>query len=270
LLLLVAVGAAGGLVLALLSLLVVPPLAAILVWVVVGAALAAAAWWSCEPLARHFIPAEPADPIAHARLINLVDGLCISAGVPRPALDVVDEPGLNALTMGRSPRHASLVVTTGLLEGLSRIELEAVLAHELSHIKSYDIVTSTLAVALFGLLGGPARAAASRGPGRVLGWVLLPLEAPAGLGLQLAVGQHRESTADLAGVALTRYPPALVSALEKLQGEGTLIHAGAAATAHLWLGPPVPPPPAGRLGWLGQLFETHPSLDERIQALREL
>jgi heat shock protein HtpX len=264
------VGAIGGVVVGLLSLLVVRPLAAVPVAVIGAAALVATAWWTCEALARHLIRAAPADPVDHARLINLVEGLCIAAGVPRPGLYVVDDPGLNALTMGRSPRHASLVVTSGLLAGLSRIELEAVLAHELSHIKSYDILTSTLAVALFGILGAPARAAASPGPGRVIGWVLLPLSAAAGLGLQLSVGRQRESIADLSGVALTRYPPALVSALEKLQGGGTVIRTGSLATAHLWLGPPVAPPPTGRMDWLGRLFETHPSLDERIQALREL
>jgi heat shock protein HtpX len=269
-LLLVAVAATGGLVLGLLSLLIVTPIIAAGVVVVVAAGLAAAAWWGCEALARHFIRATPADPVTHARLINLVDGLCITAGVPPPALYVVDDPGLNALTMGRGPRHASLVVTSGLLAGLNRIELEAVLAHELSHIKSYDILTSTLAVALFGLLGTPARAAASNGSWRLLGWLLVPASALAGIGLQVAVGHQREAIADLSGVALTRYPPALVAALEKLQESGTVIRSGSPATAHLWLGQPVPPAPGDRLAWLVRLYETHPPLDERIEALREL
>jgi heat shock protein HtpX len=263
-------GAIGGLVVGLLSLLVLPPLGAFVVVIAVGAILAAAAWWGCEGLARRLIRATPADPIAHARLFNLVEGLGMAAGVPQPALYVVDDPAMNALTMGRNPRHASLVVTSGLLAGLNRIELEAVLAHEVSHVKSYDILTATLAVALFGILGAPARAAASKGGWRMLGWLLLPVSALAGLGLQLAVGHQREAIADLSGVALTRYPPGLVSALEKLQGTGTLVRSGSPATAHLWLGRPVPPPPAGRLDWLSRLFETHPSLDERIEALREL
>jgi heat shock protein HtpX len=268
--LLVAVAAAGGLLVGLLSLLVVRPVVAGSVAVVGALALAAAAWWGCETLARGVIGAAPADPIAHARLFNLVDGLCITAGVPSPALYVVEDPGLNALTMGRGPRHGSLVVTSGLLAGLNRIELEAVLAHELSHIKSYDILTATLAVALFGPLGAPARSAASGGRGRLIGWLLLPVEALAGLGLQLAVGRQREAIADLSGVALTRYPPALAAALEKLRESGTLIRSGSLATAHLWLGQPVPPVPGNRLAWLVRLFETHPPLDERIEALREL
>jgi heat shock protein HtpX len=260
----------GGLILGLISLLIVTPVVAFAVLVVTAGLLASAAWWGCEALARHFIRAQPADPVAHARLINLVEGLCITAGVPVPSLYVVDESGLNAMTMGRGPRHASLVVTSGLLAGLNRIELEAVLAHELSHIKSYDILTSTLAVALFGILGATAMAAASDGPGRLLGWLLLPLSALGGVGLQVAVGHHREAIADMSGVALTRYPPALVAALEKLQESGTLITSGSRATAHLWLGRPAPPVPADRIGWLVRLYETHPPLDERIEALREL
>jgi heat shock protein HtpX len=273
LLLLLAVAVAGGVVVGLLSLLVVKPVVALGVVVVVATALGSDARGGCEAAeqrAMRALGAVPADPVAHARLINLVGGLCITAGVPSPALYVVDDPGLNALTMGRGPRHGALVVTSGLLAGLNRIELEAVLAHELSHIKSYDILTSTLAVALFGPLGAPARSAASGGRGRLLGWLLLPVEALAGLGLQLAVGRQREAIADLSGVALTRYPPALAAALEKLRESGTLIRSGSLATAHLWLGQPVPPVPGNRLAWLVRLYETHPPLDERIEALREL
>jgi heat shock protein HtpX len=259
-----------GLILGLISLLIAPPVVALAVVVVTAALVALASWLGCEPLARHLIRAQPADPVAHARLVNLVEGLCITAGVPVPSLYVVDEPGLNAMTMGRGPHHASLVVTSGLLAGLNRIELEAVLAHELSHIKSDDILTSTLAVALFGILGATGMAAASDGPGRLLGWLLLPLEALAGVGLHFAVGPQREAIADMSGVALTRYPPALVAALEKLQQTGTLITSGSRATAHLWLGRPTPLVSPDRLGWLVRLYETHPPLDERIEALREL
>src|SRR5579859_2104856 len=263
-------GGFGGLLVGLISLLLLPVLGAVIVAVVVGLAVAAAAWWGCEAFARHLIRAERADPVRHARLINLVEGLGSSAGVPTPGLYVVDDPGLNALTMGRTPRHASLVVTSGLLDGLSRIELEAVLAHELSHIKSYDILTSTLAVVLFGIFAAPARDAAGGGARAVVGWVLLPFSALAGLGLQVAVGRQREAIADLSGVALTRYPPALVSALENMQRAGTRLASGSPAISHLWLGPAVPDADVRRLSWLVELFETHRPLDERIEALSEL
>jgi heat shock protein HtpX len=268
---LVAVTAAvTGVVLGLLTLLLAGPIAAVLVAVVVAAAVSSIAWWGSEPLALRLIDARAADPVDQARLFNLVEGLCANAGVPQPELFVVADAGLNALTMGRSPRHATLVVTSGLLEHLSRIELEAVLAHELSHVKSDDILTATLAVALFGLLHAPARAAVGGGPGAVAGYLLLPLSVLAGIGLRLSVGPQREELADSSGVSLTRYPPALVSALEKLRRSGTVVRAASPATAHLWLGAAVPPPPSTRLRWLSRLYDTHPPLDERIEALREL
>lgn len=269
---LVAVSAAlVALVVAAVGSLLIPAVAAIAAGVVAALLVAAAAWWGSVPLALHYLEAEPADPVTHARLFNLVEGLGANAGVPQPALFVVADPGLNALSMGRSPRHAVLVVTTGLLEQLSRIELEAVLAHELSHIRSEDILTATVAVVLFGWFGGPARAAAGGGGRALFGYLLVPLSAAAGVGLQLSIAPHREEVADNAGVHLTRYPPAMVTALEKMQRQGTIVHRGSApAIAHLWLGGPLPPPTSGRLAWLTGLFDTHPPLDERIEALREL
>lgn len=258
-----------GLVLGLISLLAVPPVVALAVLLSSAGAVAAAAWWCSEGLVRRLLRAQPADPSAHARLYNLVDGLCANAGVPQPALYVVPDPGVNALTMGRSRRRATLVVTSGLLQLLNRIELEAVLAHELSHIKSDDILTATLAVALFGILAAPARAAAAGGSGAFAGYLLLPLSALAGLGLRLAIDPHREELADASGVSLTRYPPGLVAALEKMETTSTLIRSSSPATAHLWLNPPAPAPEAGRLRWLSRLYETHPPLKERIDALRE-
>jgi heat shock protein HtpX len=251
--------------------LLIPGVAALAAGLVVGLLVAAAAWWGSVPLALHFLGAEPADPVIHARLFNLVEGLGANAGVPQPALFVVSDPGLNALTMGRSARHAVLVVTTGLLDQLSRMELEAVLAHELSHIRSEDIVAATVAVVLFGWFGGPARAATDGGGRALLGYLLLPLSAVAGVGLQLSMAPHREELADTAGVHLTRYPPAMVTALEKMQRQGTIVRRGGApAISHLWLGGPLPPPPSARMAWLTRLFDTHPPLDERIEALREL
>ncbi len=247
-------------------------LTAIAVALVVAAAIASLTWWGSASLALRLLRAQPADPVTHARLFNLVEGLGANAGVPQPALFVVPDAGLNALTMGRSPHNATLAVTSGLLDQLNRIELEAVLAHELSHIRRDDILTATLAVGLFGLLGYPARAATGSGSRAVLACLLVPLSALGGVGLQLSVDPHREDVADSSGVHLTRYPPAMVSALEKMQRSGTLIDGGSGspATAHLWLGSPMTPSPTSRLAWLTRLYETHPPLAERIEALREL
>jgi heat shock protein HtpX len=271
-LLVAATAAVVGLVVAVLAALLTALLVALALGLVVAAVIATLAWWGSAALALHLLRAQPADPIAHARLFNLVEGLGANAGVPQPALFVLADPALNALTMGRSPHHASLVVTSGLLDQLSRVELEAVLAHELSHVRNDDILTATVAVSLFGLLGGPARAAAGSGGGVVLAMLLLPVTALGGLGLRLSLDPHREETADSSGVHLTRYPPALVTALEKMQRLGTTVSAGSAspATAHLWLGAPLPPPTSARVAWLSRLYDTHTPLDERIEALREL
>ncbi|MGH9124451.1 MAG: M48 family metalloprotease [Acidimicrobiales bacterium] len=267
-----AVSAVVGVVVGLLVwLLLAGPVVALLLAVVVAAAVAALTWWGSEALILRLVGASPADPIAHARLFNLVEGLGAGAGVAPPTLLVVADPALNAMTIGRSPRQATLIVTSGLLEQLNRVELEGVLAHELSHVRSDDVLSATLAVTLFGLWARPARAAAASGPSAMAATLLVPICALAGLGLQKAVAPNREQQADAAGVRLTRYPPGMVSALEKVRRSGSVLGGGGAspATAHLWLCAPVPPP-GGRLAWLSRLYETHPRPAERIEALREL
>ncbi|MGH9137689.1 MAG: M48 family metallopeptidase, partial [Acidimicrobiales bacterium] len=223
-----------------------------------------------------------------------VEGLCIAAGVPKPRLYVVVDDAPNAFATGRNPRHAAIAVTTGLLEKMNRIELEAVLAHELSHVKNYDILVSTLAVTLVGVVavladigirmlwwGGGRRhySNSDRGsnpaaflaiPALIL-LVLSPLIASA---LKAAVGRRRESLADFSAVELTRYPPGLIAALEKLRADHTVVHAHSQATAHLWIEEPSPTDSGeGRVSMLNRVnrvFATHPPIEERIAALREL
>ncbi|HEX7168252.1 MAG TPA: M48 family metallopeptidase [Acidimicrobiales bacterium] len=252
---------------------------------------AAGAWWKSDAIALAMSHARPADPAEHARLHNLVEGLCIAAGLPKPRLYVVEDDAPNAFATGRDPKHAAIAVTTGLLAKLNRVELEGVLAHELSHVKNYDILVSTLAVTLVGIVallsdfalrflwwGGPRhrndRSSSSAGPAAALaavGFVLLAVTPVAARLMQFAVSRRRESLADVTGVALTRYPPGLISALEKLRDDSTVVHSASRATAHLWLEAPTAQQPSeGRLAWLNRLFNTHPPLDERIEALREL
>ncbi len=170
--------------------------------------------------------AHPADPATFARLHNVVEGLCVAAGLPKPGVYVVEDPAPNALAVGRDPQHAVLVVTTGLVDKLDRMELEGVVAHELSHIKSGDMQVSTIAANFLGAL------------------------AP-GLAARLAP-PRRELLADVNGVALTRYPPGLAAALQKLHDDPARPTAGGRAVAHLWIETPEPP------------------LEERIAALLEL
>ena len=266
-------------------------LAGLAVALIVAAVGAGVAYWKSDSIALAMSHARPADPTSHARLHNLVEGLCIAAGLPKPAVYVIEDPAPNAFATGRNPRHAAIAVTTGLLDKLTRIELEGVLAHELSHGKNYDILVSTLAVTLVGVValladfslrfmwgGGPRHRDDTRAGGggpaaalAILGLLLLLVAPLVARLMQFSISRRRETLADVSGVALTRYPPGLISALEKLKADTTVVHSSSRATAHLWMESPLARTPAeGRLSRLNRLFDTHPPLEERIQALKEL
>ncbi len=222
--------------------------AGVLVAVVVGCVAAVAAWWKSDAVALSVSHARPTNPQSQPRLHNLVEGLCIAAGLPKPGVYVVEDPAPNAFATGRSPAHASVVVTTGLLDTLSRIELEGLLAHELSHVKSYDILPSTLAVT-----------------------VLWPVTAVSSRPMRISVSPHREVRADFSAVTLTRYPPGLIAALEKLGAATAGTQSSSRAISHLWtVSPPARTKAGGRLAWTNRLFDSHPPLEDRIQALKEL
>jgi heat shock protein HtpX len=258
---------------------------------VVAGFLAFLSYWKSDSVALAMSRAKPADPQQYRRLHNLVEGLCIAAGLPKPRLYIIEDEAPNAFATGRNPKNAAIAVTTGLLEKMNRVELEGVLAHELSHIKNYDILVSTLAVTMVGAIAlisdigirmlwwnGGRRGRNDRQDNNPLGIILLivglvviilaPLIAQL---MQFAVSRKREALADLTGVQITRYPPGLISALEKLKDDSTVVHAASRATAHLWIEQPTAQTPEeGRLSRLNRLFDTHPPLEERIAALREL
>jgi heat shock protein HtpX len=255
----------------------------------VGSSFASYRW--SDRVALAMSRAVPADPVQFARYHNLVEGLCIASGVPKPRLYVIDDPAPNAFATGRNPRHAAIAATTGLLEKLNRVELEGVLAHELSHVKNYDILVSTLAVTLVGILailadlgirmlwwnGGRTyysdsdRQGGSFPPLALLGFALLILAPLVARVMQFAVSRRRESLADVSAIEMTRYPPGLISALEKLRDDHTVVHAHSRATAHLWIEEPTAVTgDEGKLSWFNRLFMTHPPIEERIAALREM
>ena len=233
--------------------------------------------------------AKPADPHEYARLYNLVEGLCIASGIPKPRLYVIDDPAPNAFATGRNPKHAAIAVTTGLLEKMNRVELEGVLAHELSHVKNYDILVSTIAVTLVGAIavlsdvmirmmwwnGGRVSRGNDREGGNnplaFLGFAFIIIAPIIAKLMQAAISRNRETLADVSAVHMTRYPPGLISALEKLRDDTTVTHSASKATAHLWIEQPMAGVgDKGRQGWLNKLFDTHPPLEERIALLREL
>jgi heat shock protein HtpX len=256
---------------------------------VLAAAMAFGSYWKADKIALAVSRARPADPQQYRRLYNLVEGLCIASGLPQPAVYIVDDPAPNAFATGRNPDHAAIAVTTGLLEMMNRVELEGVVAHELSHIKNYDILVSTLAVTLVGAVaivtdiairmlwwnGGRARRSGDRGdsnnPLALVGFVLLILSPIIARAMQAAISRKRETLADISACQLTRYPPGLISALEKLQADTAVTHSASMATAHMWIEQPMAGVgDRGRLGSVHRLFDTHPPLDERIALLKEL
>lgn len=252
---------------------------------VVALAMSVGSYYNSDKIALRMSRARPADPTDYARYHNLVEGLCIASGLPKPRLYVIDDPAPNAFATGRNPKHAAVAVTTGLLEKMNRVELEGVLAHELSHIKNYDVLVMTLAVTMVGIValladfflrfafwGGTRRDDRSPlGPFVALfGIVLLALAPLIARLMQLAVSRRREFLADASGVSLTRYPPGLVSALKKLRDDRTVIDSASKATAHLWIEEPLELEKKSPATRFNQLFATHPPLEERIAALEAM
>jgi heat shock protein HtpX len=274
----VGVGVSAGLVVAavLLQLVVGSPaaLVGVPVAIVVGVAVA---WWSLrrsEPTALRLSGAVPADPHEHARLHNLVEGICVSVGLPKPALYVVDDAGRNALATGRSPRHASLAVTTGLVEALNRVELEGIVAQLLGRVRDGWVAPATVAVTTVGARAAAADRAIAKAPAPdgsvpLLARLLLADASLQAMTVHRVVGEHPEGLADRTAIELTRYPPGLLGALEKLEAGGTVVRSGGLATAHLWIASPLDVTGPGRRGELARLFDRHPPLAERIAALRE-
>jgi heat shock protein HtpX len=281
-LLLAAVGAAIGV-------LIGYGLIATIVALVFAGSMAALSYWKADAIALRVSRAVPADPDQYRRLHNLVEGLCIASGLPKPGVYIIEDAAPNAFATGRDPKHAAIAVTTGLLERMNRVELEGVLAHELSHVRNYDILVSTLVVTLVGSIailtdlgirmmwwnGGRVRRdgdrADSGNPIAYIGFALLIFAPILAKLMQAAVSRKRETLADVSACQMTRYPPGLISALEKLRDDTTVTHSASTATAHLWIEQPMSGvADKGKLGRLHSMFDTHPPLDERIELLREL
>lgn len=215
------------------GLLVGAVIAALVAGLVAGIVLAGWVRARATDLVLDATGAEPASETEHPRLFNVVEGLCLRSGVAMPALLVVDDPARNVLVAGRDPRRSAIVFTTGLLDSLDRIELEGVVAHQLARIRQDDVAPATLVAVL----------------GRLTRFVLRAPLAP-----------DRFVTADLEACQLTRYPPGLVGAMEKVSGASTVSSAPVSGAAHLWFAPPRD----------DHSDQSHPPLEERISLLREL
>lgn len=217
-------------------------------------------------------------------LYNLVENLTITAGLPMPRVYIIDDTAPNAFATGRDPKHAVVCFTTGIVQKLTKPELEGVTAHELSHVGNYDIRVMTLVVVLVGTITLLAdwfmRASffgkrdnddrGNNGIFAMLGLVLALISPLIGMLLQLAVSRQREYLADSSGALLTRYPEGLASALEKISADHEPLEAANKATAHLYIVNPLKAHGRDSVGWFASLFNTHPPIQERVKRLREM
>jgi heat shock protein HtpX len=225
------------------------------------------------------------------RLHNIVEGIAIAAGIPKPRVYVVPEQAPNAFATGRNPEHSSIAVTQGLLDIMNRVELEGVIGHEMSHVLDRDILVGTVVATVVGAAvlmseffmrswfwsGGRMGGRRDGGDGGgivtlvlfAVGIVLLILAPLAGQLIKLSMSRNREYLADAEGVLLTRYPPGLISALEKIRDAPHAMRSANNATAHLWLEQPSRVP-GQETSTMEKLFSTHPPIEERIQRLKEM
>ncbi len=233
------------------------------------------------------LPATDANP-SHRQLVNIVEEMSIASGLPRPAVYVIPDPDPNAFATGKDPQHSSVAVTQGLLDSLNREELQGVIAHEMSHIRNYDIRVMTVVAALMGailLLSDWARRSLWYGGGRkrnskssgqlgallmvvwLIGIILAPLITQM---MAMAVSRKREYLADASGAEMTRNPLGLASALKKIGGAVEPTASIKRGAAHLCIADPLGKSVNTKEGFVAELFGTHPPIEKRIIALEAM
>jgi heat shock protein HtpX len=240
-------------------------------------------YYSSASIALSLARAKEIQKTDNPQLWNIVENLCIADGLPMPKLYVTPEMQINAFATGRDKEHSAVAVTAGALQRLDKNELEGVIAHELSHVKNRDILVSTVAAILAGIIslvadvflrsfmfGGMRGGGGRNNETQEMFFIFaiaLSILAPIGTMLiQLAISRKRESLADASGVLLTRYPEGLISALQKIELDTTPMQSAKDSTAHMWLTNPF----KKNAGWWHNLFATHPPIEERIAALRSM
>lgn len=237
-------------------------------------------WWS-DKIILTISGARPASKKQDFNFFTVCENLAMTSQTPMPKLYVIEDSAPNAFATGRDPDHAVICATTGLLQKLDRTELEGVVAHELSHVRNYDIRLMSLVTILIGMVtlladwflhGIRFRDNDDRGSGQlqtffmIAGLIMAILSPIIGQLIQLAISRRREFLADASGSLLTRYPEGLARALEKIAKDPEPLEAANKATAHLYIVSPFKGKHAS--GWLMGLFNTHPPVEERIKALR--
>lgn len=237
-------------------------------------------YYNSDKIALASVSAMPASREEYPRFHNLVEGVCIASGMPKPKLYVMKSDQINAFATGRDPKNAVICVTTGALDKLNREELEGVIAHELSHIANYDIRFMTLTAVLVGMVSIMAQlflrslwfrsSGSSNDRGNqakavlIIIGIALAILAPIFTQLvQLAISRKREYMADATGVKLTRYPPGLINALKKISKESMPEKKISSAVSPLFISDPFRRKVQG-------LFSTHPLIEDRIKVLERM
>jgi len=237
-------------------------------------------YWYSDKIALSMAGAHPATREQYFDFYTIVENLAITAGLPMPKIYIIEDPSPNAFATGRDKEHAVVAVTTGLLSIMNKTELEGVVAHEMSHIGNKDMLVSTVAVVLVGfvaivsdmmirsaIFGGRRDDREGGGLFMIIGIIVAILAPIAATLIQLAISRKREYLADASGALLTRYPEGLASALEKISKYGRPMIKQSNAIAHLYIANPTGSGVFAKK--VGNLFSTHPPVEERIKRLRE-
>lgn len=235
-------------------------------------------YWYSDKIVLAMTKAKPITRETHSEIFQITENLCQKAGLPLPKIYIIHEPQPNAFATGRNKKHAVVAVTDGLLAKLNRQEIEGVIGHELSHIKNKDMLLQTMVVVLVGfvaiisryfmystMFGGRSRNREGGGNLLVVAGIIAAILAPmAAMLIQLAISRKREFFADASSAKLTRNPAGLALALEKIAADKTPMKTAQEAVAHLYIANPF------RGNNIVKLFMTHPPMEERVKALRNL
>lgn len=250
---------------------------------VFSVAMALFGYYGGDKVALLTAGAKPLQKSDSPYLYNMVENLCIASGLPLPKIYLMDDQAINAFATGRDPRHSSIAVTAGAINKLENEELEGVIAHELSHIKNYDIRLMMIVIVLVGIIALLSdwflrfrllgrKSDSNNGGGQlgliimVVGLVLLILSPLIAQLIKLAVSRRREYLADASGALMTRYPEGLARALEKINQDPAILDHANNATAHLYIANPF----KGSRKFLTGLFSTHPPIEDRVKKLRTM
>jgi heat shock protein HtpX len=257
----------------------------IAVAVVVGVVFGLFSYYSGSAMVLAISRAKRIEKKDHPVLFNVVEEMTIASGLPMPRIYIIEDTATNAFASGRDPQHAAVTVTRGLLDKLNRDQLQGVIAHELSHIRNYDVLFATVIAIQVGVIAlicdfflrytfwGGGRRRDSRGKGGGSGAIILVLALVLAILaplfsklLQLAISRQREYLADASAAELTRYPEGLAQALEVISGDKEVLEAANRATQHLYIANPL----KGKQRAGKSVFSTHPPIEERIRRLREM